>query len=413
MIRPANEYRLLTITVVVAMVVAVLTTCAAIYGYMRLHGWYLAPRREAALAERLDDLRLEKGVVRVQGAVAKPGSYSLRRLAAMPSVTFRYKEYEAGEYVGTYVYSGVPLRLLVQAAEPLKPADDKFPRLLDMVIKVRDAGGRSVYVSYGELETAMVENRVIVALRAAYRIPTHHPSVAAGGCGGCHVEVMDEWHDCTMCHNGDYKPRLNGPETVRLIWRNDAGALRVLEEPAVIEVIAPREALSEGKGGGALMVTWQRRTMGFIDAEVMKRHREIVLDDAMIGMGVGFHTMTQVSGVSLIDVLVEDFGVDPARPEATMVYCLAADGYRAVFSWTELAHNLLGQPLLLCMKEAGDRDRGARDEAHAVADGPAVPEFSVYPAFDLFVDRGVKFLQEIRVVEMGESEPPADGARGT
>ena len=72
----------------------------------------------------------------------------------------------------------------------------------------------------------------------------------------------------------------------------------------------------------------------------------------------------------------------------------ASDGYRSVYSGGELALSSLGEGLILADREDGKPL------------GPKDGRYRLVPRLDFFVDRSVRSVKELRVVEIAEGGDP-------
>ena len=97
------------------------------------------------------------------------------------------------------------------------------------------------------------------------------------------------------------------------------------------------------------------------------------------GRGRGIHSTTPFNGVRLMDILKPDFDFNKENIRNGIFVIAAEDGYRGVFTYSELM-NRNDQSEILLIEDIENKDGGA---------------FRLFPSCDFFSDRAVKGINAI------------------
>jgi hypothetical protein len=120
--------------------------------------------------------------------------------------------------------------------------------------------------------------------------------------------------------------------------------------------------------------------------KISKYPEEIIKDNYLsvfYGRGKGIHGITDFKGAPLKNVLVKYVQLNKKTIQNGLVAVVGKDGYRCVFTFSELFNrNDFADVLLL--NHSDDKDGGA---------------FSIFAAPDYFSDRAIKMITEIRLSE--------------
>jgi hypothetical protein len=309
--------------------------------------------------------------LRVDGAVERPLALSMSDLKRMQAVSVRLNEIsQDGRYHGVYHYHGVPLRTILELAGIKKKAS-AFNKLNDLAIVVKDGGGKTAVLSWGEVFYRN-PGEIIVALSAI-------PVVPHKKCSNCHANA------------GLYQERfsqLSRPIGFpRLAAANDFYTDRSLEGIRSIKVVDLKPAVKAEKLGEALFSAGfsiagdVKKTLS-VD-EVSSYPREEVMTKS-IGEGMGYHGVKSFSGIPLVKLL-ERAGLD-SNPN-TVFLVGAPDGYRSILSYGELFFTKAGERILVA-----DRAGSAPLRKNG--------RFMLILPDDQAADRWVKAVSEIDVIRL-------------
>lgn len=301
----------------------------------------------------------------------------------------------AGDYRCALELEGWSLKDVLSRLGPGKKAPDGFDRPLDTYVLVTGRDGRRALFSWSEVFMAG-DGGPLLASRARLVLPHHHdklpgqrvdPTVLQDVRGRNRADLGS----CEACHDGGSLLRLALPKGLLLAAPSDPYGGRFVEDVARVEI---RQAGIPGKD--------ERATHGkaFVDAPdlVGPDGARIPLDearfkagaaaqatDAAFGEGMGYHGVRHWTGVDLGSLLRPLLPRD-ADPRNCFVLITAADGYRSLFSGSEVFQAPEGRSTLLADRINGEPLQGGSGRYHAV------------PRADFYIDRDVRMVKEIRLV---------------
>jgi hypothetical protein len=306
-------------------------------------------------------------------------------------------------YAGAFEQSGAGLRRVLELAGVVKKTEDGFPRPLDVYLVATNDSGRRVVFSYGEIFNAADPGAILIADKARHVIPGHHDGKVLaqwdrGLLGPSERERLNV-DACASCHAGPKPPPLATLRGFGLVPGGDRRSERFLSELKELRLCqAGPLAGVTGKKGEAIRV--DEPTLVLPDGKSVSLTRKLIKGlpvvswgDALFGEGRGFRGEHSWSGVGMTAVLERVVG-RPLDMKRLLLLVSASDGYRAVFSGGEMAFTSLGEGLILADREDG-KPFGPRDG-----------RYRLVPRLDFFVDRGVRSVKEIRVIEIAEGSDP-------
>ncbi|MCR4396829.1 MAG: hypothetical protein NUW07_08890, partial [Candidatus Saccharicenans sp.] len=219
---------------------------------------------------------------------------------------------------------------------------------------IENKKGEKVIFSYGEIFYPNILHRIIIAARVAPIIP---------------ATTEETW------------PL---PDESRVVAASDLYAERNLQSPVRINVRSC--SLSE-------LVLKRKSRLYSENIKLTRAGQELakigslpenlpilVLPTVFFGRGKGFHGLKYISGVSLRQTLGKNFLPDQESLKAGFMIVVGADGYRAVYSISELFNRNDFQEVLLYDKRNEDGGR-----------------FAIFAAMDFFSDRSIKAIKEISI----------------
>ena len=259
------------------------------------------------------------------------------------------------EFIGAYRYWGYSLFDILQPFVLKKKNAEVFKPAIDAYIVVTNDKGDSVTFSWSEVFHSANHHQIIIATGISpvkpYRKDVNYPI----------------------------------PESWKLVAGADLYAQRYLDSPTKIciksfdrkdypitrnmaPLFSPNPVININ-GNASVQIPL-----------IEDRSRYQTFHSTFYGMGMGFHPIPKFEGIPLSEVMPKGFNLfDPHWIQKGLVCIASADGYRAVFSYSELFNrNDQTMPLL------------------AVPDNP--DEGGYYRIFlptDFFADRSVKAVSEI------------------
>jgi hypothetical protein len=294
----------------------------------------------------------ELASIHIEGEIERPTTLEL---SSLPLHSFPVKELALEDgierFKGAFSYSGYSLYDVLSCVKVHKANAADFSPATDLYVVVENKKGEKVVVSWCEIFYARDPHRFLLARNVRCINPS---------------KVKASWP---------------APEEPRLICGNDRLNDRWIGSPTRITVRSFRGQFPLGTkdkiySGNILLGDTDR---GFqpleLDTSAEKRSHELV----GFGHGMGFKGINSIHGYVLKDVLKEF-----RRPllnvlSRTILIASAKDGYRAVFSASEIFNRSDTMDFLLI-----DRNESSEDGRYIIF---ATPDF--------YVDRNVKSVERI------------------
>ncbi len=178
------------------------------------------------------------------------------------------------------------------------------------------------------------------------------------------------------------------PEKTKLIVASDLITERNISNPVKIRVMSANKAFDVEKGMDPMFAP--RINVFNLEDEILeidsfpKDLCQTTYETTFYGRGRGIHSTTPFTGILLKELLSEVFPATSERLARGYFIISAEDGYRAVFTYSEIM-NRNDQSELLLIDEG--ENHGGR--------------FRLFPAFDFFSDRAIKSCNGIyyRLIE--------------
>lgn len=308
-----------------------------------------------SLYHQTDEHSLTAGNILVTGEVEEPGVADLDKLYKRELV-MKESVYENGlQFVGAYRYRGYSLFDLLNSFKQQKKNADAFRPPIDLYIIIENEAGDQVVFSWSEIFHTSIPHQVMIATEMAPIVP-YRKEVS--------YPVSDTW---------------------KVIAGNDLLAYRHLNNPIKITIksfdqkhypiqrdLQPLYAdkVAVVKGDVQLM---QIETP-------YESNRLATYESSFFGMGMGHHPADPFQGPQLRTLISEQLELrDALHIQKGLVCFVGLDGYRAVFSFSELFNR--------------------NDQMHPILDITPAPEeggyYRIFHPADFFADRSVKSLQEI------------------
>jgi len=331
--------------------------------------------------------------VTVQGCVAKAGPLRSATTRSLPKYRRLLKVAKPdGAYRCALEIEGWSLKDLLAAANPTKKVDDGFDRPLDTFIVATGREGRKALYSWSEVFMAG-DGGPILAETARFLLPHHHaplskakvdPLALQGPAGRDAVKL----ESCSSCHGQGKLLALSMPRGLCLATPRDGFGGRFIEDVASLEIrqVGIPVVADKPAGKKALVETpdliGPDGTRFPLDKDRFQAASRASWRDAAFGEGMGYHDLRQWTGVDL-GSLLKPLLPPQADPRMTYVLVTAADGYRSLYSGTEVFED--GGAMLA-------------DQINGAPLGPGSGRYHVVPKADFYIDRDVRIVKEIRLV---------------
>ncbi len=318
-------------------------------------------------------------VMTITGEVKRPLKLTVEDLARFQAVEIQLNEvHRDSSFQGVFRHQAVPLRHLLDMAQIVKQAA-VFPKQIDLAIRVRNASGEQVILSWGEV---FYSNAGEVAI--AFAATPVKPMMTVAKCQSCHgPEVFQSALDV-------YARTAKLP---KLLIRSDFYTDRCLDEVTSIEVIDLHPEIKIDRKvrlhSDDLLIT------GAVEKELkitcLKEYPQIEVRKKVVGMHMGYHGLRTYVGTPLVKLL-EAAGAGDDLNKALLIS--AKDGYRALYSFGELLLADKGQRIILAKSDNGKLLKGQRGG-----------KFRIIVPDELVDDRDVSAVTRIEVVDLKPTAP--------
>lgn len=176
------------------------------------------------------------------------------------------------------------------------------------------------------------------------------------------------------------------PDSPRVVAADDLFSERTVDNPTKITVLSAPMSFKVEKGKSPMNApTFSLVSAGKTVALFKEPPTEgpfLTMPSVFYGRGKGFHGVTRFSGRPLRSALEKYLPPTAERLRHGCFIVASDDGYRVVFSYSELFNRTDNGEFLLLDKQSEDGGR-----------------FTIYPSPDFFSDRAVKSVKEIHYWE--------------
>lgn len=331
-----------------------------------------------------------------KGAFAKPGVLDVHTLKGLPKYRRLLKIATAdGQYRCSMEVEGYALRDVLER-RVLKKQEDGFNRPLDLYVTVKGRQGEQALFSHGETFLSADEGPLLVE-KARLLLPTHHdpmagkndPTVLLNGAGRQAVSLKA----CASCHEGPKPPALSLPKGWLLVAPQDAFGGRFVEDVTEIALLQVGTSVKDARATSrdarveapaVIGPDGQGFPLGIERFQLLPRSGA---QDATFGLGRGFHGLKTWEGAPL-EALLRPLLPPGTDPRKTYVVVTSEDGYRAVYSGSEVFAAAPGKGVLLVDRKDGKPL------------GKGEGRYSTLARTDFYLDRDVRMVKEIRLEPM-------------
>jgi hypothetical protein len=290
----------------------------------------------------------------VQGEVSNPGKVDFSQLT-LHSLVCKEVRLESGElqFAGAFRYYGYSLSEILNHFHIQKKNAKDFHPLTDLYVEIENQNGSKVLISWGEIYYTNTLNDIIIATQVmpitpsrtkqSWKLPLHSKLVVG--------------HD-------------------HLTERNISQPRRITLKsfPIHLKVIKGKNPLYSPR-----LSLYVQDSLYEVFSQNPTHFTEEKMDIIYYGRGLGLHSMHPYTGIDFKNLIQEKVAKTPLNIRHGLVVVAGDDGYRAVFSYSEICNRTDQKKLLLvCKPEV--KNRGI---------------FSVYPGFDFFSDRAVTGIRSV------------------
>jgi hypothetical protein len=310
-----------------------------------------------SLFHQTELVSLVPGELEVAGEVKKPGIINLenhykREVFIKESL---YDKEHGIDFIGAYRYKGYSLFDLLHPFNYEKKNVEIFRPAIDLYIVIENDKGESVVFSWSEIFHTINPHQVIIATEAAPIVPYRQE---------VNYKMSEKW---------------------KVVAANDLFAYRTLENPVKITVYSfdkkeypidrDYHPMFSPKISVVINNIQTQEISPIHEHETYTRYYS-----SFYGMGMGYHAATYFQGPKLIDLLDATIDIfDPLWNRNGLVCFASVDGYRAIYSYSEL-FNRTDQVLPILAVPEDPNDGGF---------------YRVFHPGEFYADRSVKSVKEM------------------
>lgn len=294
--------------------------------------------------------------IEIAGEIGEPVKIDLKKLRKHSVIVKEtILKNETDSFVGAYRYEGVSLYDILNEVVLKKANEKDFKPIIDLFVEVENANKEKVVLSWGEIYYPVHRHEVLIATQVMRIVPS---------------KTRELW---TL------------PETTKLVVGHDLITARNISQPVKITVKSyPLKGVDVQKDMKPLYSKDFRITDGKKTFETLTEYPAgMAMQNypaIFYGRGKGIHSTQPFKGVLMKEILGKYFPVTNEKLMRGLFVAVAKDGYRSVYTYSEIMNRNDQSELLLI--------------AHPELKDDAV--FRLYPAMDFFSDRAVKALTEVR-----------------
>lgn len=263
----------------------------------------------------------------------------------------------AGKFIGAYQYEGYSLYDILDRAILAKKNATDYPPIIDLYVEIENAKGDKVVLSWGEIYYPVNRHQIIIASKVRRIVPSKTKELWPLPVNSKLVVVSDLYTE----------RNIDSPVSITIKSADVAYKI----EKDMPEMYAPVVSLTNmGSRNSISDNSLLSPTTGY--------------NTVFYGRGKGIHSTTPFHGVMLKDFLKNDLKINPEMLRTGILVFAGADGYRGVFTLSEV-FNRNDQAELLLVPQKDVIGSGA---------------FQLFPAMDFFSDRAIKCLSDIRYIKI-------------
>jgi len=289
----------------------------------------------------------------VEGEISNPGVVDFSKLPVHSVIVKEtLLDGTAGKFTGAYRYDGYSLFDILNEFRLNKSNSEEFKPIIDLYVVVESQSGEKVIFSWGEIYYPNHLHDILIAKSVMRIVPS---------------KTKDLWplaENSKIIAATDLITERNIENPVKITVKS---VKMTFEVDRTIKMFYPKfDVYADGK----MIRTISNQPAGFM---------EITYETIFYGRGRGIHSSTPFHGVMLKDIFKDVTSRSKTNIQTGMLVVAALDGYRTIFTWSEV-FNRNDQSEALLIYEPQNQDGGA---------------FTLFPASDFFSDRSVKSVKSI------------------
>jgi len=309
--------------------------------------------------DNVETYQLNTTEVEITGEISNPAKVDFSTLEKHSVIVKEALLDSAGnnKFIGAYRYDGYSLMDILNNSVLAKKNLEEFPPIIDLYVEIENAKGEKVVFTWGEIYYPNNLHRIIIATNVARIVPS---------------KTNELWDLPTDC---------------KIVSGNDLLTERNISNPTKITVKSYSKPFPTEKGMSPMYSAdfkiIKNENILTTVSDFSDKFQTYNYEAIFYGRGRGIHSTTPFTGIMLKDLLSEYCEFNSKNIKEGLFCAVAKDGYRVVFSFSEI-FNRNDQQEILITKSEKDEDGGF---------------FRIFPACDFFSDRAVKSLTEIHFTE--------------
>lgn len=292
--------------------------------------------------------------IEVTGEIKNPGKVDFSKLPLRSIIVKEtVLDNDGDKFVGAYRYDGYSLYDILNERHLDKKNAGQFKPIIDLYVEVENEAGEKVVVSWGEIFYPNHLHEIIIATKVMRIVPS---------------KTNELW------------PL---PESSKLIVARDLITERNISKPVKINVKSYDKTFKVEKGKKPLFspkidVYKENEILETLTANPSEIPEQTMFT-IFYGRGRGIHSTQPFTGINLKNYFIDKIERTKKALREGLFVVAADDGYRAVFTYSEMCNrNDQADVLLICNPDVTDNGI-----------------FRLFPACDFFSDRAVKAVDEI------------------
>lgn len=304
--------------------------------------------------DNVESYQLPAQGIMVAGEVENPGYVDFSKLAKHSVIV---KETllngDKDKFVGAYRYDGYSLFDILNTFRLKKANADVFRPIIDVYVEIENAKGEKVVFSWGEIYYPNYHHDILIASDVARIVPS---------------KTKDLWQL---------------PSESKLVVAHDLITERNISAPVKITVKSYPlnvKVVKDLKPNYSPVMNLVKNGKEVLKLNTNPKDlQNETLHTIFYGRGRGIHSTQPFTGVLLKKLIAKHSKQNQQNIRKGLVVVAAIDGYRAVYTFSELMNRNDQQEVLLISDEESKEDG----------------KFRVFPACDFFSDRAVKGINTI------------------
>ncbi|NTW23217.1 MAG: hypothetical protein HGA37_00845 [Lentimicrobium sp.] len=304
---------------------------------------------------------LKMSTLTLAGEIANPGIVDFSLLPVRQLVV---KETafngENGKFEGAYQYEGYSLYDILDKVVLKKKNETEFPPIIDLYVEIENADGEKIVLSWGEIYYPIHRHEILIAAKVRRIVPS---------------KTKDLWPlpaDSKLIVASDLYTERNISNPVKITVKSSTLSFKIDRD--IPDMYAPELKFYTGSRHLTTL------------ADGMLKGNMVSYGSVFYGRGRGIHGTTPFNGVMFKNFAAEYYKMSPEALKTGLFIVSAPDGYRAVFTYSEI-FNRNDQAEVLIVPYNNKKNEGA---------------YLLYPAADFFSDRSIRCWNEVKFVQSSD-----------